>query len=152
RSARQADKSVAIISSVFNYAADHEHFSGTNPASRVQKNAVVSRDRFVQATELPYLFTAIGESSQRDFFLLSLLTGARRSNVQAMAWRELDLDARIWRIDMTKNGTPQNVTLSPEAVTVLKARKRTADTSPFVFPSKSKAGHLVEPKKAWANV
>ena len=152
RSARQADKSVAIISSVFNYAADHEHFSGTNPASRVQKNAVVSRDRFVQATELPYLFTAIGESSKRDFFLLSLLTGARRSNVQAMAWRELDLDARIWRIDMTKNGTPQNVTLSPEAVTVLKARKRTADTSPFVFPSKSKAGHLVEPKKAWANV
>lgn len=152
KSARQADKSVAIISSVFNYAADHEHFSGTNPASRIQKNVVVSRDRFAQAAELPYLLEAIGESSLSDFFLLSLLTGARRSNVQAMSWRELDLDARIWRIGMTKNGTPQNVTLSPEAVAALVARKRTAGTSPFVFPGEGKTGHLVEPKKAWAAV
>jgi len=152
KSARQADKAVAIISSVLNYAADHEHFSGTNPASRIQKNAVVSRDRFAQAAELPYLFAAIGESSLADFFLLSLLTGARRSNVQAMAWRELDLDARVWRIGMTKNGTPQNVTLSPEAVSALKARKRTTGTSPFVFPGEGKTGHLVEPKKAWAAV
>ena len=152
KSARQADKAVAIISSVFNYAADHEHFSGTNPASRIQKNAVVSRDRFAQGAELPYLFAAIGESSLADFFLLSLLTGARRSNVQAMAWRELDLDARIWRIGVTKNGTPQNVTLSPEVVAALIARKRTTGNSPFVFPGEGKTGHLVEPKKAWAAI
>lgn len=152
KSARQADKAVAIISSVFNYAADHEHFSGTNPASRIQKNAVVARDRFAQAAELPYLFAAIGESSLSDFFLLSLLTGARRSNVQAMAWRELDLDARIWRIGMTKNGTPQNVTLSPEAAAALVVRKRTTGNSPFVFPGEGKTGHLVEPKKAWAAI
>ncbi len=152
KSARQADKSVAIISSVFNYATDHEHFSGTNPASRIQKNAVSERDRFVQAAELPYLFDAIGESTLSDFFLLSLLTGARRSNVQAMAWRELDLDARIWRIGMTKNGTPQNVTLPPEAVAALHARKRTTGTSQFVFPGDGKTGHLVEPKKAWAAI
>ncbi|WP_278401745.1 tyrosine-type recombinase/integrase [Stutzerimonas kunmingensis] len=152
KSARQADKAVAIISSVFNYAADHEHFSGTNPASRIQKNAVVSRDRFAQAAELPYLLEAIGESSLSDFFLLSLLTGARRSNVQAMAWRDLDLDARIWRIGMTKNGTPQNVTLPPEAVAALHARKRKTGTSQFVFPGEGKTGHLVEPKKAWAAI
>lgn len=152
KSARQADKAVAIISSVFGYATDHEYFSDTNPASRIQKNMVVSRDRFAQAAELPYLFAAISESSLSDFFLLALLTGARRSNVQAMAWRDLDLETRVWRIDITKNGTPQNVTLSPEAVAALKARKRTTGTSPFVFPGEGKTGHLVEPKKAWAAV
>ncbi|HGM4823144.1 TPA: tyrosine-type recombinase/integrase [Pseudomonas aeruginosa] len=152
KSARQADKAVAIISSVFNYAADNEHFSGTNPASRIQKNAVVSRDRFAQDAELPYLLEAIGESSLSDFFLLSLLTGARRSNVQAMAWRDLDLDSRIWRIGMTKNGTPQNVTLPREAVAALHARKRISSTSQFVFPGDGKTGHLVEPKKAWAAI
>lgn len=152
KSARQADKAIAIVSSVFNYAADVEHFKGENPAARIKKNAVVTRDRFAQAVELPYLFTAIAESSLSDFFLLSLLTGARRSNVQAMAWRELDLDARIWRIGMTKNGTPQNVTLSPEAVDVLVARKRATGMSPFVFPGEGKTGHLVEPKKAWAAI
>lgn len=152
KSARQADKAVAIVSSVFNYAADHEHFSGTNPASRIQKNAVVSRDRFAQAGELPYLVAAIGESKLADFFLLSLLTGARRSNIQAMAWRELDLDASIWRIGMTKNGTPQNVTLSPEAVNTLRVRKLITGNSSFVFPGAGKTGHLVEPKKAWAAI
>lgn len=152
KSAAQADKAMAVVSSVFNFAADHELFEGTNPASRIQKNPTPSRDRFAQAAELPYLFAAIGESSLADFFLLSLLTGARRSNVQAMAWRDLDLDARIWRIGQTKNGTPQNVTLSPEAVAALIARKRTTGNSPFVFPGEGKTGHLVEPKKAWAAI
>lgn len=152
KSTRQADKAIAIVSSVFNYAVDLEHFKGENPAARIKKNAVVTRDRFAQAVELPYLFTAIAESSLSDFFLLSLLTGARRSNVQAMAWRELDLDARIWRIGMTKNGTPQNVTLSPEAVDILVSRKRATGMSPFVFPGEGKTGHLVEPKKAWAAI
>lgn len=152
KSARQADKSVAIISSVFNYALDHELFSGENPASRIQKNAVVTRDRFAQADELPYLFAAIGESSLSDFFLLSLLTGARRSNLQSMVWRDIDLDSRVWRIAMTKNGTPQNITLTAEAVAALKARKSTIGSSPFVFPGSGKTGHLVEPKKAWATI
>lgn len=150
KSARQADKAVAIISSVFNYAADVESFKGENPAARIKKNAVVTRDRFAQASELPYLFRSISDSSLADFFLISLLTGARRSNVQEMAWRDVDLDARIWRIGMTKNGTPQNVTLSNEAVATLAARKRAAITSSYVFPGEGKTGHLVEPKKAWA--
>lgn len=152
KSASQADRAIIVVSSVFSFATDLELFEGTNPASRIQKNPAPSRDRFAQATELPYLFAAIAESSLSDFFLLALLTGARRSNVQAMAWRDLDLDARVWRIDITKNGTPQNVTLSPEAVAALKARKRMTGTSPFVFPGEGKTGHLVEPKKAWAAV
>ncbi|MDU4251694.1 tyrosine-type recombinase/integrase [Pseudomonas sp.] len=152
KSTAQADRALAIVSSVFNFAADVELFAGTNPASRIKKNPAPSRDRFAQAAELPYLFAAIAESSLADFFLLSLLTGARRANVQAMAWRDLDLDARVWRIGMTKNGTPQNVTLSPEAVAALEARKRTTGKSPFVFPGEGKTGHLVEPKKAWAAV
>lgn len=152
KSAAQADRALAIVSSVFNFATDLEIFSGTNPASRIQKNLAPSRDRFVQASELTYLFAAIDESSLADFFWLSLLTGARRSNVQEMAWRELDLDACIWRIDMTKNGTPQNVPLSPEAVDILVARKRKSGNSSFVFPGEGKTGHLVEPKKAWEKI
>ena len=152
KSARQADKAVAIISSVFNYALDQEHFSGINPASRIQKNPAPSRDRFAQAGELSYLFDAIADSSMNDFFLLSLLTGARRSNVMAMAWRELDLEAGIWRISITKNGAPQNVTLSPEAISALNIRKSMSGNSSFVFPGNSKTGHLVEPKKAWSAI
>lgn len=152
KSAAQADRALAVVSSVFTFMADQEAFSGTNPASRVQKNVAPTRDRFAQANELPHLLAAIGDSPQRDYLLLSLLTGARRSNVQAMAWREVDLDGTVWRIGKTKNGTPQNVPLSPEAVAVLEARKGSTGSSPFVFPGTGKTGHLVEPKRAWSSV
>lgn len=44
------------------------------------------------------------------------------------------------------------MTLSPEAISILKARADSASSSPFVFPGNGRAGHLVEPKKAWANL
>lgn len=152
KSAAQADRAIIVVSSVYNFAADLELFTGGNPASRIQKNPAPSRDRFALAPELPYLMEAIAESDLCDFFLLSLLTGARRSNVQEMAWRDLDLDTGVWRLGMTKNGTPQNVTLSPEAVATLRRRQPQKKTSGFVFPGTGKTGHLVEPKKAWATV
>jgi integrase len=163
KSPAQADRAVAVVSAVFTFALDQETYSGTNPASRIQKNPPPSRERFAQAHELPHLLAAVAESDQRDYFLLSLLTGARRSNVQAMAWREIDLDGAVWRIGKTKNGTPQNITLSPEAVMVLRARKDALQAahkasksdkamSPFVFPGTGTTGHLVEPKKAWSTI
>jgi integrase len=148
----QADRCVRVVSAVFNFAASLELFTGQNPAARIQQNTQVERDRFVQSGELPHLFDAVATSALGDFFLLALLTGARRSNVQEMAWHDLDLDAGTWRIGMTKNGTPQTVTLSPEAVSVLMNRKQHGNSSPFVFPGTGKTGHLVEPKKAWATV
>lgn len=148
----QADRAATLISSVIAFATDLELYEGINPASRIQKNPSNSRDRFAQARELPYLFAAIAESPLCDFFLLALLTGARRSNVQAMAWGDIDLQAGIWRIGKTKNGTPQNVTLSPEATTILIDRKSITESSYYVFPGIGKTGHLVEPKTSWATV
>ncbi len=163
KSAAQADRAVSVVSAVFSYALDQETYSGNNPASRVQKSPPPSRERFAQAHELPHLLTAVAESEQCDYFMLSLLTGARRSNVQAMAWRDIDLDGAVWRIATTKNGTPQNIPLSPEAVAALTARKAVQQSthkasksdkaiSPFVFPGIGKTGHLVEPKRAWATI
>jgi integrase len=41
------------------------------------------------------------------------------------------------------------VTLSPEALTIIQARKESAETgAEFVFPGNGKSGHIEEPKKA----
>jgi len=155
KSPAQADRVVSMISGVFTYMLDQEKISGANPAARIQKNPSVQRDRFVQADEMPRLFEALANvpsDAMRDFFLLALLTGARRANVSEMKWADLDLISGVWHLAKTKNGTPQNVTLSPEAITILKARSDTASSSPFVFPGDGKTGHVVEPKKAWATL
>lgn len=152
KSETQADQALRVVSAVFGFAADRELCTGANPAAGIQKNPTVERDRFVQEAELPFLFEAIELSDIGDFFLLALFTGARRSNIQEMQWRHVDMGTGIWRIGMTKNGTPQNVTLSPEALAVLERRQSDADASLFVFPGAGRTGHLVEPKKAWAAV
>jgi len=154
--AEKAGKSVATVrniralaSGVFGKAVEWG-FLDYNPAQGVKvAGKKVSRDRFLQADELPRFFAAVTEEdpAMRDFILLALLTGARRANLCAMHWRELDLSAGVWRIPRTKNDEPQSVTLCPEAVAILEARKDSTGGG-FVFPGTGRTGHIVEPKKA----
>lgn len=63
----------------------------------------------------------------------------------------MNLDRQEWRIRETKNGTPQTVTLSPEALAILCERKP-IEPATFVFPGIGSTGHLREPKKGWQRV
>lgn len=148
-----ANRVIALASSLFSYAGEQKLFKGTNPAQGVRKFPENKRDRFLQSDELPAFFQSLtGEPNQtfKDYFLISLLTGARRSNVLAMQWRDVNLDRAEWRIPVTKNGTAQTVTLSPQAVEILKGRIGCDDV--WVFPGTGKTGHIMEPKKAWRRV
>jgi hypothetical protein len=57
------------------------------------------------------------------------------------------LSKGTWKIPRTKTGDSQTVTLTLEAIEILKARKREA-SSVFVFPGDGRTGHLIEPKLA----
>jgi integrase len=82
---------------------------------------------------------------------LSLLTGARKANVLAMRWEEVNLERHAWRIPDTKNGESLTLPLSTEACAILKYRfeKRIND---FVFPGTGKTAHMISPKKGWKRV
>lgn len=149
-----ADKAIAMVSSVYGFAIDYEYYAGPNPAARIKKNPPQERERFLQPSEMPAFFVALEGLTplMRDFFMVALLTGARKSNVSSMNWRDVDLVAGVWRIPMTKNGNPQTVTLAPEAVAVLKERQADKNPAGWVFPGPGKTGHLVEPKGAWAKL
>ena len=148
-----ANRLLALVRALFNKAGDMG-FTGPNPTAGIKKFREEKRDRFLESDELPAFFRSLMEESNetlRDFFLLALLTGARRANVQAMAWDDLDLNpkAPYWRIPETKSGVPVVVPLVPAAVAILTTRRQTTNCSPWVFPSRSKCGHLTEPKAAW---
>jgi integrase len=150
----QANRLLERISSIFNRAIEWG-WHGTNPAEGIRKFREKSRDRFLQPDELPRFFAALeAEDNQtaRDYIMLSLLTGARKSNVLAMRWDEIQFERAEWRIPETKNGDPLTVPLSLQAIEILD-RRRLGTNSEWVFSvDNSKSGHFTDPKRAWQRV
>ncbi|SPM44572.1 integrase [Orientia tsutsugamushi] len=98
-----------------------------------------------------FLQVLCGEATRliRDFALLALYTGARKSNVLEMEWDNIDFERKIWHIPKIKNGKAQNIPLTDEAMEILQARK-SISTSKWVLPSAtSESGHLSHPNTAW---
>lgn len=153
-----ANRVKALASVVFSYAMKRE-LVASNPAKGIASNAETDRERFLQPAELPKLFAALAaEPNQhfRDYFVLALLTGARRGNLSAMRWAAIDTDAGVWRIPgaESKNGRQLNVPLVPEALAILE--RRAADRkSEFVFPAQRKdstIGHVSGERRAWLRI
>ena len=148
----QANRVLALLSAMF-AKADEIGWSGPNPCKGIRKFREKSRDRFLQPDELPAFFDSLFQEPEtvRDFFMLALLTGVRKSNLMAMRWGQITTDG-IWRIPDTKAGEPQRVALVRAALNILQARKETAGDSPWVFPAPSRSGHLVDVKRSWERI
>lgn len=149
----QANRLLERIRSIFNKAIEWG-WQGTNPAVGVKKFREQSRDRFLQPDELPRFFEALANEpneAARDFFMISLLTGARKSNTLAMMWKDINFDTATWRIEDTKNAEPLTVHLPQQAIALLIERKLKSEGS-YVFEGSGKSGHLADPKKAWSRI
>ena len=152
----QANRILERIKAIFNKAIEWG-WEGKNPAHGIKKFKEKSRDRFLQADELPRFYKALFEEENtniRDYIFMSLMTGARKSNVLSMRWEEVNLhdEVKQWRIPETKNGEPLTIPLNADALEMLRTRKEQAK-SDWVFPSEtSKSGHLEEPKKGWKRI
>jgi integrase len=148
-----ANRTVQLLRTMFNKAIEWG-WDGENPVGKKWKFfREEKRDRFLQPNELPAFFKALDEEPNetiRDYVFMSLVTGARRRNVQAMRWYDISWEQNTWRIPETKSGEPQIVPLSPAALSLLEQRKAVA-VGEWVFPARSKSGHLEEPKTAWGS-
>ncbi len=140
---------LSLLSTLFNWVIDRG-LTKENPAQGIKRAPEKMRDRALSISELRRFIAAAKEDNPLvgDYFLMSIFTGARRSNVLSMRWDEIDIECAVWRIPQEKIKRGERtleVPLPPPAIQVLKGRPRTA--SPFVFPSTGKSGHLVEPKR-----
>lgn len=59
---------------------------------------------------------------------VAMTSGARLGNVQAMTWRDVDLERGSIYFPTSKNGKPYSAAISAQAVTELKKIKRDVDT------------------------
>jgi integrase len=119
------------------------------------------RDRALSLVELRQLWQALdnasGESNKdNDLSMMSIvttnaiklliLTGARRGEVAAMRWDELNLDDGVWSLpqERTKNGQAHTIYLSTLAIEILKQLQPITGNSSFVFDTGrySDGGHI----------
>jgi integrase len=150
-----ANRHFALLRSVYNTMLPDM----PNPCRTTKMFKEYSRDRFLQPEELDQFFQAVeaerqvGNPDIADYLLLSIYTGARRSNVLAMAWTDIDFNREQWRIsgEQSKNMSIMIIPLVSEALDIL-ARRRKVAGSVFVFPSHGKTGHLQEPKTGWKRI
>lgn len=152
QAAGTVNRLIGIVAALYAWAQEQDLYRGENPATGVKKLKATSRERFIQADELPRFFAALAQEENdgaRDYILLSLLTGARKANVLAMRWDEISFERALWTIPQSKTKTDDTYTipLTPEALEILANRRRGG--SEWVFPADSASGHLEEPRKAW---
>jgi integrase len=150
-----ANRLVDLLCTIFNKAKEWG-WAGQNPAAGVKAFPERKRERFMNGEELQAFFQSLAlelNETIRDYVLISLLTGARRSNCLSMRWLEIDWNTATWIIpfEKAKGGEVLNVALSPIAIGILETRKA-ASTSEWVFPGRGSSGHLVEPKGAWKRI
>jgi len=147
-----ANRVVQLIRPMFNKGRIWGLLNCSNPAVGVQLYRLKSRDRFLQFDELGKFFEAVSRlryDATRDALLLMLFTGARRGNICAMRFEEIDWHRKVWTIPKTKNGGSQIIPLVEPAMAILLDRKNNAK-SEWVFPSvRSRKGHLTKLELAW---
>jgi integrase len=152
----QANRVLALLSTMFSKATIWGYLKTENPCKGIRKFKEVSRDRFLSAEELGRFFEALDlteNPSFKDFILLTLFTGARKSNVLGMRWKDIDFERSVWKIpgELSKNGDPMQIPLGPDVLEIL-MRRRSGASSVFVLPGTGKTGHYMEPKRAWATL
>ena len=119
---------------------------GCNPCRSIEKFPERSRERFLTDAEFARLGQVLDEAvaggrgspTAVGAIRLLMLTGCRRSEVLALRWTDVDLEAGELRLADAKTG-PRAVQLSPTAVRLLETVSRQKD-SPWMFPGKDRDG------------
>jgi len=133
-----------------------------NPATRVRRLQLAGKERYLDEREAGAIWSAItalektdGISSQAaNCFRLLALTGARRSEIVELKWREVDLSRGILLLPPLRHKSgggsrSKAIPLPGAGAEILRhIEKRCA----WVFPKADLSGPMEPPKRAWNRV
>ncbi len=141
-----ANRTLAVFRRLCNWAIERGIIN-VSPCDKIKAPAAEEpRDRVLSDEELARVWRA-ADGAGHPFgpaVKLLILTGARREEVGAMTWDEVNLGEKIWTLPAgrSKNGVAHEIPLSDDAVAIIKALpriepKRDAETKklapPFIF-------------------
>lgn len=161
-----ANRAVQLARAVYNHSIKKGKFAGTNPFAQITLFDERTRNRFLSNEEAGRLFRELEDSSWmdhnhralRDFILIDVLTGSRKTALVSAEWDEFDLNAGTWSIPpwKSKNKKGQLVPLGGYEISILQQRqeylKEIGSFSRFIFPGSGKTGHQMDFKRSWPSL
>ena len=149
-----ANRAIGMLKHMYNKAIEWGYPAHNgNPAVGIKMFREKSRERFLMPDEVRRFFVALAEDPNemfRNYILLSLFIGQRRSNMLSMRWSNVDLNLGVVLFPDSKNGDPQRIPLITQAIEVLSDMRRHAKDD-WVFSSNagSKSGHVEDFHRPW---
>ncbi|HAT8251899.1 TPA: DUF4102 domain-containing protein [Legionella pneumophila] len=167
----RANYAMRVLRAVFNFAAHEyqledgqpiiainpvEYLSHTRSWYRVdRKNTMIKSHQLAAWHEGLTRLCEQEDYSQammwKDYFLLVLFTGLRRTEAASLCWRDVDFKDKTFTVQDTKNREVHTLPMS-DFLYELFLRRKQFKMNEFVFPSPSKTGHVIDPRKAMLKV
>jgi integrase len=149
--------SVVSFQAMMNWAVSRNYLT-SHPTRGVVRYKVERRERFISMAEARRLFDSIEELERRGeihtqyglMVRLLIMTGARRGEIEALKWREIDMERRsiVLCAERSKTGA-RRIPLSKAAIETLSTLPH---KSPYVFPAQrenSASGYTQGLPRVW---
>ncbi len=159
----QANQAFAILSALINYAgrqyrrADGSPLIQRNPVDLLKDDRVrlKARTTRIPDNKVGAVWNALAQwraetfnpetVASIDLVSWMLLTGCRLSEGNSLQFGQVNLEEGHWHLPDPKNHHEVHLPLSTQAVALLE-RRRKLTNGKLVFPSWSKAGHIMDPR------
>lgn len=164
KGAAHANQAMRILRSLYNYAlVIFENDNGDrvipdNPVRRLSQLRLWNKDNrrqdIIPTESLASWYQAvmrIPNETMRDYLLLCLFTGLRRSEAANLRWKHINFVAKTLTVpsENTKAGREHRLPLSTFALELLERRSKVRHLhNDFIFPAKTGSGCINEPRKA----
>lgn len=149
-------KELMLLSAAIKYANKHWEWRLNNPVSGRVPRVKTKAPRWLNAEERPVFIAACSDRAKsphlKDFAVLSMYSGLRKSEALDLEWQRVDFGARLiyFDTDDQKGARPGSVPMNDTVVEVLrrrlKLRNEQAPQNRYVFFS-GETGHIQNVKK-----
>lgn len=153
---REANYTLAVLSSFFSWCLRSRLMSGENPASGIEKYPENKRERFLSDAEYTRLGQVLvrAEKTENPFAVAALrllmLTGARKSEILTAQWDWVDRERQVLKLPDSKTGKKE-IMLSQTELNVLGALPR-LQNNPFIIAGHKPGTHYVNLQKIWSRI
>lgn len=155
----QANRALSLLRTVINYCIKQGVYTGHNPVIGVMMNKERPRDRYYDQSEILNTQAALKSLAENPETYLQacaiyalMLTGCRKLEILSLEWSHINFAEATISLLRTKTGVPRALAMSDKCIELFKSMYARSSGSPFVFPSRSKTGHLMDVRRTWNRI